>query len=335
MTINNVNLTNSFAASANQNRGVISHLNFTSKTAQNDDNQKASLKKIVYGGLLLGITGIAAFLVKKHIDFVKIYNDIWKDVTKGIDTSKIQIKKPKFIYTFSKKGKSIGGYNEAYNLIGINLRYFLENKYLVYKSADGHLVLNNIRPVHSLKSIEELKKKGVIDNSCIIKKLNFKERKLLISRTIAHEQRHCLQFHFILNDADYGADFLLNDYAKRHSKSLEAAKNANPYLTRFKSKTENHNLLLETDIIPGNNKLCLSTKDLARNISEYGGEGKETYENYVLNSLEIDANAFASSYLKNHPEIQQNCDENISKIFDTTSDVFSKGFLNKNTNRIQ
>lgn len=293
---------------------------FMSNSLDNKQEKKQNkVKKIILGGIFLGAAVGVSFVAHKQIQLHKLktkisknYDEIWKDMLKLIDENKFQIEKPKLKFSNKKSSKSLGFYNPSTNDITINLHHFKNGEYIAY-NKEGDVIGKGSHGIFSLQEIENLKKEGVINDSFTVKKLNEAEKMFALNATLVHEQRHCLQFHCVLNDADFGPQYLLKEKAKGLMKDnpnltldelIEKVKKEFPYWTNFNPKKNCKNLKLITSLITERGQLALSSKNIARNILEYTSSDIEKYN---LNSLEVDANNYALRYLETHPKLKEGC----------------------------
>lgn len=327
-----------YASSHPYKKGVTSPVNFTS--AQNPDqnisqNKRNTGKKILIGTLLLGAAGVATALIFKKINagsevgklkktVTNIFNETWEDVLKKSGAEDLKLKKPSLKISYDKEENELGHYAICDNSITINMHHLNTYEYVVRKDKK-FMAKGTTLPFHTMEQVEQLKKDGKIDSSWTVQKLTQAEKLFYLRHVIAHEQRHCLQFHSILNDADYGPRFLLEASAKKLKEKypekspdelMKIAKQIYPYFTKFKNSGTKRGINLT---LPGENgprKVIYGSKDFAQNYTEYNSkfDGKVLPSEYDLNLLEIDANNFASKYLDLNKQNQEGCSEDIVKI---------------------
>lgn len=305
--------------------------NFTSFVDQNEQGSKAKEKnlnqnKILWGVVALGSAIVLFIIGKKEIPMMKLklqirksYDEIWEDVLKTIDQSVIKIEKPKLKFSLTEKDL-LGVYQRKNNSIEVNLNAIKNNEYITY-NLEKNLGISAGAPLMPLEEIQTLKKDGVIDDTWIIKKVNKHEKNLAINYALAHEQRHCVQYHYILNDANCGPESLLKNVASKLKKAepnlsdeklMEDAKKICPYIVNFKPKGEHRDLTLVSTFSHKGKKATYSTKHLVQNDLEYTLADEAKYD---INTLEIDANSFAENYLKTHKkDLQKGCDDFIVKL---------------------
>lgn len=325
MEINSAILSTPFLTSANQNRRNVYYSNFASNNKPYS-KEKQQRDTLLWSGIALG-SAIALFIIgKKEIPMLKLksqikksYNKIWEDVLKTIDQSKIQIEKPKLKMFSDTKGPTQFEYSIADNSIGVNLNTIKNNGYIAYNLEKKLAVSAGAYPLMTLDEINMLKKQGTIDATWIVKKVNEQEKMLAINYALAHEQRHCVQKHYILNDANYGAKSILENAVIKLKKSnqnlseeklMEKAKKICPYVVNFKPKGEYKDLVLLSTYTYNDKRIGYATKHLVRNDLEYTSTDIEKYN---LNTFEIDANTFAESYLKTYKKLQKGCDDFVVK----------------------
>lgn len=310
---------------------------FTANQMNKTQQKENKSHKILWGALILGAAGIATALIlkktsannelakyKKEVE--GLYNGTWENVTKHFDKN-LKIEKPQLKVIKDKNDTNLATYMHSDNSITYNLYNVNKLKsyeYVVYK---GDLVQSRSKfPLHTLEDIEKLKKEGHIDDTWTIKKLNEKEKELYLKFTLLHEQRHCLQGHLILNDSNYGAKFLLEEEAKAikvnhpnlsEADAMEKAKKNSPYLVNFKPNGNHSNLKLSSPVTYDGKPIYFTTKNFAQNTAEYTSKDAQKYK---MNSLEIDANIFASLLL-NSKENLVGCDEKIAQIITRTSQI--------------
>lgn len=312
----------------NKPGGRYSPVNFTASPAQNEQDSKTKERKTaLITGVVLGIVGAAALFIYKrgkyNKDFTKIFDKTWENVSKDFNKEGMKIKKPFLGFFSSKKADEWAAYMPGGNDIIINLHKFNNYEYFVYKSGNGRTRFQSMGgiPLFNTEGIEKLKKDKIIDDSWIIEKANHAEKMFCWNYLIAHEQRHCAQFHVMLNDSKVGPEGLLKDVADKLRKSksglseeeaMKIAKRRYPYWTNFKTNGKFENVYLTMHNVTQDGKhILLGSKHLARNAAEYTFEDLEKYK---LNSLEMDANTFAENYVRSNKEIQQGCRENILNI---------------------
>lgn len=323
------------------NRRRVSHLpaNFSAQSQNNALRKENKSNELLWGTIGLAAMAAIGIIAHKQIELYKLktkisksYDEIWKEVIKGVNTSKLQIEKPKLEYfSENKKNASVLAYYCADdNIVKINFSKFQNNEYIIY-NYDKKLAISGNNSLFSLSDIEIKKKNGEIDDSWTIKKVSEKEKMLNLASIIAHEQRHCIQYHYLLNDADYGADYLLKKkfaLSEERNKNLSAEeikrwkKINSPYLFSFKPKKENRHLMMPTTIVYDGKHFGISTKSLSKH-NVLSRSKEEERNKYKINILEIDANAFASKYLKNHPELQKGCDKIIAQTIVDSGKIMS------------
>lgn len=330
----------------NSRRGIDSSANFTAQYQNN-----ASEKEKKSNNLLWTVVGLAAMttvgiIAHKQIEIHKLkvkisksFDEVWKNIVKDIDTNKFQIEKPKLEY-FSEENKNssvLAYYCADDNVVRINFPKFQNDEYIVYNYDKKLAISSGNNSLFPASEIEVMRQKGEIDNSWTIKKVSDKEKMLNLASIIAHEQRHCVQYHYLLNDADYGADYILR---KKFALSKEINQNLSkeeietwkkinsPYLFGFKPKKQIRGLNMPTNIIYNNKRFSISTKSLDKH-NALSRKGKESDDKYALNLLEIDANAFAANYLKKHPEHQKGCDKIIAQTIVDSGTIMSSQHLEK------
>ena len=315
----------------NSGRSNYSSANFTAQPnfeAQSGKNkQKENSHKVFWGALLLGAVGVATALIVKKIkanseltklkkEIETFYNKSWDDLMKYMNrdtnSTNLQIEKPNLKFFSTKNNETLGNYVPNTNDIELNLHHLKQDMYLSYNDTQISIA--------SLEDLEKLRKDKVIDDSWTIKKLNDKEKVFVQAHVIAHEQRHCVQYHTVLNDINYGPEFLLKDKAKQIKESMpnlsqeelmKLAKKVSPYWVNFKPKGKLKNIKLLLPIrLKNGNEVYFTTESFARNISEYTSKDRNKYD---MNSLEIDANIFACLYLKTNKPIQEGCDPKVIK----------------------
>lgn len=305
-------------------------VNFTASQTQNDQDFKVKessqdQNKILWGAIGLGSAIALAIIGKKEFPMLKLkfqvkrsYDKIWKDMVKDFDKANLQIEKPKLKFSFDKNSNTWRHYDFRTNSIEMNLHHLKNKEYLIYKGEGKNRVFRTAgEPFFNLNDIEKMKEEGKWDNSLSIKKATLAEKLFYSNAKIAHEQRHCAQFHLILNDSQFGPNFLLKDTVDKLKKIkpnlseeelLNLAKKDNPYLANFKPKRDVTNLHLTLQATVEGKEHVFMTKNFARNFSEYTDKD---LDKYAINSLEIDANAYAWTYLKFNKEIQKGCGEDV------------------------
>lgn len=319
-----------------------SPVNFTALPNQNKQDSKEIKQSLLTGAILGAAIGLAA-IVHKEIKVNKLkkmiskrYDDIWVEVLKSIDTTKIQIEKPKLKFSRYEKSNHLADYSSD-NKITVNLHHFKTREYVVYNDR-GDIITSGDKPLFTLKEIKKKKKDGLIDSSWTVKKLNDNEKLLDMSFLLAHEIRHCVQNHFILNDSNFGPNYLLlKDIAEEWKKAhpnlsqdelLKVAKKKNPYWANFKPKGDYKNLELRSSATVGGEKIYFSTEELVKSFLNYT-PGEKDFDKYSLNALEVDANAYAITYLQSHPDLKEGCDNIITKIIiNKEKRTNSKNFTN-------
>lgn len=315
----------------NQARNFYLPSNFTNSEQETSERKKNNFFKYLGGVFLLGAAAITTILiVKKPLpsselgNFKKeiegMYNEVWQYVLRHCDANNITIEKPEIKF-IKEENKTIAAYCKHDNSIVFNLHNINDLKsheYIAYNLEKNGCYTGEYEsyPLLSLKDIEELRNQGKIDNSWIVKKLNKNEQDLCLKALIAHEQRHCLQQHIILNDSKYGPKFFLEDLAIKIKKDnpklsdeevIKQAKKELPYLANFKTKKEMANLTLSCPVIYNKKKIRFATSTLAKDTIEYTSKNREKYD---MNSLEIDANLFSAHYLNENSKLMKDWDEN-------------------------
>lgn len=340
MLINSISQSNCVIPPVSQKKSVSSPAIFTGYPTERAQQTEKKSHKFLWGALFLGAAGVAtAMIIKKTSatnelnkfkkEFKGLYDQTWDDIVKHFDSKNLKIEKPELKIIKDEKSTELARYIKANNSIEINSH--LVNKYKPYEYAifnvekDMVFARGNF-PLHTLEEIEKLKKDGLIDSSWTIQKLNPKEKELYTKFMLAHEQRHCLQLHTVLNDSNYGSKFLLEDEAK-HLKTknpklndleaMEHAKKNSPYLANFKPINNKSNLMLSCPVKYDEKQIFFTTKNFAKNITEYTSKDAQKYD---MNSLEIDANIFASLYLRSKENIA-GCDEKIAQIITKMSEI--------------
>ena len=325
MNINSINSVNCGNPPLIQNRGNVSCPYFSAAPKTTSSNEKSLNKKVLWGTVAIGSAIALALIGKKQIksfkfqmDVKKNYNNIWQGILKSFDSSKnkIQIKKPELKLISGKNNQDLGQYIVDKNEIGINLDWYMTDKYISYNKQKDCFSAINSRVLFSKEEIEKFKRNGYIDDTWTIQKLTDKEKMLAIVSTLVHEQRHCVQNHIILNDIDYGPEYLLKELAKKQRKlkpglseeeSIKKAKENCTYLANFNSKGGFKNLELPSTVIYKNQRISFTAKELADATFNYASDGKQ----YDFNLLEVDANSFALAYLNGHPELQKGCSKEV------------------------
>lgn len=328
--INAIRQSNCVIPPVNRSGGRYSPVNFTASQNQNEQDSKTQERnldqnKIFWGAVALGSAIGLAIIGKKEFPMLKLkfqvkrsYDKIWKDVVKDFDKANLQIEKPKLKFSFNKNSNTWGHYDFRTNSIEMNLHHLKNKEYLIYK-GDGksRIFRSGGEPFFNLNDIEKMKEEGKLDSSWSIKKATLAEKLFYSNAKIAHEQRHCAQFHLILNDSQFGSNFILKDTVEqlkkiKHNLSeeelLNLAKNESPYLANFKPKRDVTNLHLTLQATVEGKKHVFMTKNFARNFSEYTDKDLNKYN---INSLEIDANAYAWTYIKFNKEIQKGCGDDV------------------------
>lgn len=319
-----------------------SPVNFTALPNQNKQDFKTKeVKQALLTGAILGaVIGLAA-IVHKEIKVNKLkkmiskrYDDIWTEVLKSIDTTRIQIEKPKLKFSRYEKSPYLANYSSD-NKITVNLHHFKTREYVVYNDK-GDIITSGDKPLFTLKEIKKKKKEGLIDSSWTVKKLNDNEKLFDMSFMLAHEIRHCVQKHFILNDSNFGPNYLMlksitEEWKKAHpnlsqEELLKVAKKKNPYWANFKPKGDYKNLELRSFV--GGKRIYFSTEEIVKNFLNYT-PGEKDFDKYSLNALEVDANAYAIGYLQSHPNLKEGCDDIITKIIINKEKITnSENFIN-------
>jgi hypothetical protein len=285
----------------------------------------SNVTKALAVSLVLGAAGALVAIGHRQIKLHKLkkeisglYDKAWEFTSKSFNKANLQIEKPKLKYFFDSDPKSYGSYNQGTNVIRLNLHKFESKEYIVYKGEGKKRVfmVKDKFPFLDLKDIEKMKKDGVIDGSWSTRKATHEEKLFAFNATIAHEQRHCIQYHFILNDSDFGADYLLKDFATKlrakesdlsQEEAMRLARRYHPYWANFKPKGNTKNLCLLLPAIVKGQDVGFNTKHLARNYSSYNNKN---IDEYFANALEIDARAFEWAYLSRE-EVQKGCAEDV------------------------
>jgi len=308
-----------------------SRVNFTSNpqnTTQIHKKKDNTVSHILLGLGALAVASLGiAFLpkmknfaesVKLKREFKRIYNNIWTEVSQTFEQKGLKIVKPSLGFSKDEKSINIGAYRPGSNKIIINLHQYNSYEYIIHRNksflARGNMTL------HTLEEVEKLKKKGSIDSSWTVKKLNQSEKMFFFTHVMAHEQRHCAQFHLVLNDANFGPDFLLKHIAKNLKQKnptktsgelMKQAKLDCPYWANFKAPKKLTKLSLKAPITHNNHRIRFFARDFASNFERYTSKN---WDKYRLNVLEIDANAFSANYLTKNKKFQTNCDKEIIRI---------------------
>lgn len=302
--------------------------NFSASTHQNEQDYYTSQRnKVISAGILLGAAGLVSAIAYKKFKFNSeltkfkkdlgaLYDKTWECISESFDKANLKIEKPNLTFFTDKNSKEWGGYVPGKNLIRINLNKFTNHEYVICKN-DKRFITKGSMPFLTLKDAEQLVKDKQLDSSWSIKKANYEEKLFYWNHIVSHEQRHCEQYHLILNDLQFGPKFLLRGAATKLMKSktdlsekeaMNLAKSQNPYWKDFKPKRDIKNLFLMLSSIFKGKRVLFSAKNLARNHAEYT---LDDVEKYILNSLEIDANDFGLKSLKENKEGQQNCRKEI------------------------
>lgn len=290
-----------------------SPVNFSAKP----ENQKKESHWLLWSVLGAGALTVAGVLIHKHIKVNKVenkleqevrglYDKAWEYTSNCFDKDKIKIEKPELKYFSEPDSKSYGHYNPANNIIKLNLDKFEKMEFLVHKGKGEKIEFmeTNGFPLLSSKDIEKLKKEGVLDNTWTIKKASHSEKLFALGATIAHEQRHCAQYHLILNDSDFGADYLLRDIAAKtreqnpkvsEEEAMKLARNLHPYWANFKPKSNVNKLTLRLPARLNGQSIGLSTAHFVKNHATYT---TKDMEEYLSNTFEVDARAFSWAFLK-------------------------------------
>lgn len=321
--------------------------NFTGLSVQKNVQPKIKNSEILFWGVFAAaivVVNPKAVSIpvssKLKQEFEEIYDRAWEDVNKDAKQSKIKMEKPKIKFYFNTSSDECAGYYSGINAVRINLYMFNACEYVAYKdkkfASRGHI------PFFSLKEMEKLKKDGLIDDSWTVRKVNHAEKMFYWNYVISHELKHCEQSHLILNNPKFGSDFLLGD-AVAKSKELHpilpesfirllAIKN-NPYWSKFKADKNNNNLNLKLHTIYKDNQFDFTAEDFAKNQAKYSyKEARENPDKYILNLLEVDANSFATNYIKLHKDIQTGCRKEIAELIMTIQEKDNSKNMDKFVN---
>lgn len=325
MIINKINIaSNPVPVTAGIKNVLSPSFSATLKVEDKEDKEKKNKHKkaLLIGFILGGISILSPIALKQakstllKIQVTKFYNNVWDEIIEVMDTTKYQIEKPLLSFSNRIEDSVLGLYDAGKNIVQINLKSLRNDEYMAYK---GNLTMRKgDYALFSEKEIEELKQKGRINDSWIIQKLNKNEKSLYLNHLLAHELRHCIQYHLILNDAEYGAKALLQQLEKKIKKLnptftkeqiKDLARKTNTYWCSFKPKEKHSDLGLPCLKDDNWQKKYFSTKELYGSTKTYKHYGDE----YTLNALEIDANAYAAAYLDKYKNLYSGCDGTIVK----------------------
>lgn len=301
----------------------------TTSFGHKEKKQKtSSFTKTILVCLVLGAAGGLAALGHKQLKLHKLkkeiqshYDKAWEYASKGFKNANLQIQKPKLKYYSDPNTPTTGVYNKGHNFIRLNLHKFESMEYIVYKGKGNKrmFMLEGGMPFFDLNGVEKMKKDKLIDASWQIRKATHAEKMFALNATIAHEQRHCVQYHFILDDSEYGPNFLLKDFADKLIKesphlsaeeAMQLAKKHNPYWANFKPKGNTKGLCLELPTTVNGQNIGFKAKNLAYNHSHYD---KTDFDKYLSNTLEVDARTFEIDYLS-RKDVQRDCAEDLIDI---------------------
>lgn len=311
--------------------GSRSSANFADATSFGHKEKKHKTNiftKTILVCLVLGAAGGLAAIGHRQIKLHKLkkeiqgrYDKAWDYVSKGFNKAQLQIEKPKLKYYSDPEAKTYGMYLQGQNIIRLNLHEFQSREFVIYKgdgaqrkfmTEDGYLLF-------ATKGIEQMKKDKLIDDSWSIRKATMAEKLFTLDATIAHEQRHSVQYHFLLDNSEFGPDYFLKDFADKLRKkaphfseeeAMQLAKRHNPYWVNFKPKGNTRDLCLLLPTPVDGQDIGFKAQHLAKNHSRYN---RTDLDEYFSNTLELDARAFELDYLS-RKDVQQDCAEDFVNI---------------------
>lgn len=333
-------------------RSPASFADTTSFGQKEKKHKTSSFTKAILISLVLGAAaGIVAIghrqlkLYKLKKEIQTHYDKAWKYVSKGFNQAKLQIEKPKIKYYSDPEAKSYGGYISGQNVVRLNLHEFESREFVVYKNEgqkiefkpdNGFLLFNS-------KEIEQMKKDKLVDESWKIRNATKAERMFTMNAIIAHEQRHCVQYHFLLDNSEFGPECFLKNFADKlrekaphwsEEEAIRLAVKHNPYWANYKPKGNTKDLGLVFPTLVNGQEVGFNAQELARNHAQYD---KTNLDKYFSNALELDARAFEIEYLS-RKDVQSGCAEDfVAETLESLKNENSKGinkFMNDNEHNI-
>jgi hypothetical protein len=249
----------------------------------------------------------AVIAIKKHNfkrELTEIYGNVWRDMCENNPLiGKMNMSQAKL--KFGKlEERMVGQYYLGLHTCTIDLSQFKKYKFIAL-GANGNIRTINSSVIHSAEEIERMRKKGLLEGFSVIK-LTKNEQKLFIAAIISHELRHSVQFHTLLHTNGIGKEEILK-WARQgipeEKLSYIVNYNAGCYLE------ENVRLICPLKTKDGKQTFLTSKDHFWKALQDLSSEGyKKMSDMYFGNPLEIDANAFESTFYRN-PKYSQNCRE--------------------------